>query len=69
MACGGRKRSLQSGRPTKRAATNKNGYSRLKKAKYVASVQYLPTRRLATPHNLAECIRRNASLGKTHSRK
>ena len=68
MACGG-KRSLQSGRPTKRAATNEHGYSRLKKAKSVASAQHLPNRRLATPHNLAECISRNASLGKTHSKK
>ena len=67
-ACGG-KRSLQSGRPTKRAATNEHGYSRLKKAKSVASAQHLPNRRLATPHNLAECISRNASLGKTHSKK
>ena len=68
MACGG-KRSLQTGRPTKYAATKEHGYTLLKKKKSVTSAQHLPTHHQLAPHNLAECVSRNVTLGKTHSRK
>ena len=42
MACGGN-RCLQTGRPTKYAATNEHGYTLLKKRKSVTSAQHLPT--------------------------
>ena len=68
MCCGG-KRSLQTGCPTKHAASHEHGYSRLMKAKSETSAQRLPAKRLAAPHIVAECVSRYVNLGKTHSTK
>ena len=43
--------------------------SRGVQAKSEASAQRLPTRRLAAPHSVAECVSRNVNLEKTHSTK
>lgn len=61
---GGRK-NIITGRPPKSSFTAEHGYN-----KYKVNSQLMPKRRcLPAPHNLANCVGNNASLGATHSAK